>query len=447
MNRRDLLLDLFSAAVRRVDPGRLVGENLPPVRTATREADPNNETKRYFENFREIIVISFGKAAYPMAVKAAEKLARFRPSGLVAGLRGTLAPLDRFRVLEAGHPVPDQGSVAAAGEILALAGRAGPEDLVLCLISGGGSALVEMPETGLDLADLQHTTRVLLGCGAEIREINCVRKHLSAIKGGKLARAAYPARIDGLVLSDVVGDPLDMIASGPAAPDPTTFGQALEIVKKYNIHRKFGPKVISFIEDGAAGRIPETPKPGDPVFERVVHRIVGNAALAAGAACERARELGLPARLLSVSLTGEARAVARDLAALAREVSRNAGAIPPPAVIVADGETTVTVRGRGRGGRNQELALAFLDDLLSAPGPARPVSLLSAGTDGIDGPTDAAGAIVTPELLERVRRERLHPGPALAANDSHGFLGPLGALIHTGPTGTNVGDLILLRVE
>jgi len=442
-----MLIDIFSAAVRRVEPGRLVAENLRPGRVTDLAGPEASANDIIFTNYSNIIIISFGKASFSMAESAASRLGSRALSGVVVVPHGTARPLDGFQVIEAGHPVPDPGSLRAADAILTLAGQAGFGDMVLCLISGGGSALVEKPADGLELADLQQASRALLRCGAEIQEVNCIRKHLSAIKGGRLAQAVHPARLVGLVLSDVVGDPLDMIASGPTVPDPTTFSQALEIIKKYNVQGSLGRKPCQHLEAGAAGLRPETPKPGDPIFARVTHRIVGSAALATAAACTRARELGLRPHLLTSRLTGEAREVARSLAGLANDIARRAHALVPPILVVAGGETTVTVRGRGRGGRNQELALAFLDVIGDEAAPLRPISLLSAGTDGIDGPTDAAGAVVTPDLWARIRREGLDPKPSLAENDAYSFFDQAGGLLRTGPTGTNVGDLLLLLIE
>jgi hydroxypyruvate reductase len=352
------------------------------------------------------------------------------------------AALSRIQLVEGGHPIPDERGRAAAEEIVRLARGAGADDLVLCLISGGGSALAPLPVAGVSLGEKQAVTRLLLEAGATINELNAVRKHLSALKGGQLARAACPAPVVALLLSDVIGDPLDVIASGPTAPDPTTFGDALAVLDRFGLRERVPAPVRRHLEAGAAGALPETPKPGDPVFETVANRVIGNNALVTDAALAAARRLGYPPLLLTRELQGEAREVARVLGAIVAEAMRSGQPVGRPACLVAGGETTVTVRGPGKGGRCQEFCLALVPALAARPGAV----VLAAGTDGSDGPTDAAGAVVDWTSLARARENGLDPRAALAANDAYHFFAALGDLVATGPTGTNLLDLYLAVV-
>jgi hydroxypyruvate reductase len=340
--------------------------------------------------------------------------------------RGWSAP--GFRVVEAGHPVPDENSVRGAQAVVELAEEAGPGDLVICLISGGGSALLTRPAPGLTLDDFQAVTDALLRSGATIDEMNAVRKHCSAIKGGNLARLADPADLVTLILSDVVGDPLDVIASGPTVPDSTSVDDAREVLRRYGVEE---PQVLR-----------ETPKPGDAAFEGVQNVVVGSNRTAAAAAVDEARSLGYEALLLGTYVEGEAREVAKVAAALAKGLRAHGDPLSPPACLVWGGETTVTVRGEGKGGRNQELALAAA---LALDGWSD-VFIMALATDGTDGPTDAAGAVVTGETMARARELDLDARAALEANDSYHFFEPLGDLIRTGPTGTNVNDLLFILI-
>ncbi len=392
--------------------------------------------RRYdLHTYEHVWVVAAGKAAVPMAAAVMALLGDRRPGGVVvtkyghvtASDRRLVAPLD---IIEAGHPVPDENSLRGAQAVADVAQRAGERDLLLCLISGGGSALLTLPVPGMTLADLQSLTDALLRSGATIQEINTVRKHCSGIKGGHLARLAAPATVVTLILSDVVGDALDVIASGPTVPDPTTIADAQAILSRYAIL--------------PANPIPfqETPKPGEPAFERVQHVIVASNRLAALAAVDEARRWGFHSMLLSTYIEGEAREVARVAAALAKSVRAFGDPLSPPACLVWGGETTVTVRGTGQGGRNQELALAAALALDGWPD----VLVVALATDGTDGPTDAGGAVVTGETVARARQRGLDPYAALANNDSYPFFDQLGDLIHTGPTGTNVNDLLFLLV-
>ena len=377
-----------------------------------------------------------GKAAAAMARGAAEVLGSRIGGGVVVSPPGAGGePPAGCRALTGGHPVPDAGSVAGGRAVLELAGGLGTDDHLLCLLSGGGSALMTLPPAGVSLADLRATTAALLRGGATIAELNAVRKHLDQLKGGRLARAAAPARTLGLVLSDVVGDPLDVIASGPLSPDPTTFADAVEVLRRRGVWRRAPEAVRAHLDAGLRGERQESPKKGDRCFERVVVRIVGNNELAAEAAQAEAERRGYPTRLMTTALVGEAREAGGALAAAAR--ADRAAAPGAPGGLVAAGETTVTVRGGGSGGRNQELALGAAQALAGSEG----LLLGSAGTDGIDGPTDAAGALADGSTLERAAELGLDAAAALADNDAYPFFEALGDLIVTGPTGTNVMDV------
>jgi glycerate 2-kinase len=387
-----------------------------------------------------VAVLAVGKAALAMADETAAILGRRVSSGLVVTNAG--GPVrGPMRVLEAGHPLPDARGLRAAAEAERLLAQLGKDDLALLLLSGGASALLPAPAPGLSLRQKARTTALLLKAGANIHELNAVRKHLSRFKGGGLARLAGPARVRALVLSDVVGDDLSTIASGPASPDPTTFADALEILARRGVLKRLPKAVRAHLQAGAAGRVAETPKPGDALFQRVAASIVGSNRLSLEASAREARRLGFRAEVLTSRLEGEAREVARVLVAVLRE---RVGAARPrfPVCLLAGGETTVTVRGPGFGGRNQEMAVAAVEPL--APFP-RDALFASLATDGIDGRSDAAGGWVDRSTLGRAQRLGLAP-PAyfLAQSDSRSFLGPVGGLIVTGPTGTNVMDLTAL---
>jgi hydroxypyruvate reductase len=345
-------------------------------------------------------------------------------------------------VHEAGHPVPDQSSVAATRDLAALLREVTPRDLVFCVISGGGSALLTLPAEDLTLADLQATTQLLLRAGATIHEINTLRKHLDIVKGGGLARLTNGAPIVSLILSDVIGDDLSVIASGPTVPDPSTFAAAWRIVQQFDLVDQLPAAVRTRLRHGAAGEIPDTPKPGDPLFDRVQTVIIGSNAQAAQAAEKAAQQLKFNTLLLTTQVQGEAREVAKVAAAIATEIARYNRPVPKPACLILGGETTVTLKGHGLGGRNQEIALAAalaIDGL--------PNTLIAAlGTDGTDGPTDAAGAIATGDTVEHARSIGLDAQAYLADNDAYHFFQPLGDLIVTGPTGTNVNDVLVVLV-
>jgi len=354
-------------------------------------------------------------------------------------------PLARTRRLLAGHPVPDAAGRRAADEVEALVRGLGEHDLLLLLVSGGASALLPAPVEGVTLADKARTTSALLRAGATIGELNAVRKHLSRLKGGGLVRAAAPARVACLALSDVVGDDPSTIASGLAAPDPTTYATAVDVLRRKGVWEAAPAAVRRHLEAGARGQRPETPKPGDPLFRRVAFAIVGSNRLSVEAAAGEARRQGLRPLVLTTRLEGESREVARTLTAVLRECVEHGRPAPPPVCLLAGGETTVSVTGSGRGGRNQELVLAAAEPLATFPVPAVVASL---ATDGIDGNSDAAGGVADDRSLARAAALGLAPASAfLAENDSRSFLGPLGDLIVTGPTGTNVIDLTVLLAD
>ena len=421
---RDDALACLSAAIAAVEPAELVRGFLDSRPESLPAAG-------------RVHAAAIGKAGQAMVRGAAGILGERFAGGVVVVPPGSREPLpEGCLTIAGGHPVPDAGSVAGGRAVLELAGRLGADDLLLCLISGGGSALATQPPEGVSLADVQATTGALLRAGATIGELNAVRKHLDRLKGGRLARAAAPAHTLALVLSDVVGDPLDVIASGPVSPDPSTFLEAVETLRLLGVWDGTPPAVRSHLEAGLRGEVEESPKPGDPCFERVRVEIVGNNRLAAGAAVAEAERRGYAARLYSTEVTGEAREVGRELARQALLV-RAAVSPAEPGCLVAAGETTVTVTGPGRGGRNQELALGAAGALAGEAG----ILLASAGTDGIDGPTDAAGALADGTTASRAAGLGLEPEAALAANDAYPFFQALGDLVVTGPTGTNVMDV------
>jgi len=387
-----------------------------------------------------VYVVGAGKACAAMAAAVEEVLGDRIRDGVVVVKDGYAIPLRRIRVTQAGHPVPDARGVEGTSAILALLTETGPEDLVIVLISGGGSALLPAPVAGIDLIDKQTMTRVLLACGATIDEINAVRKHCSRIKGGQMARALFPARSLTLILSDVIGDPVDAIASGPTVPDTTTYGEALEVLRRYCIEDRIPVSILRHLERGARGEIPETPKAGDPCFATAHHRIVGNNLQSLLAARDRAARLGFQALILTTELKGESREVAKVLTALLLEMRRSGHPVSPPACLLLGGETTVTVRGKGKGGRSQELVLAGAIAIAGG----RDLVIWSAGTDGTDGPTDAAGAVADGDTWARAKEVGLDPLRALEENDAYHFFEGLGDLIKTGPTLTNVMDILLL---
>lgn len=398
---------------------------------------------RALGDLERILVVGAGKAAWPMAAALEDILGSRISGGHVTTKYGHGGPLKIISISEAGHPVPDEAGVEGAKAILDIAAGAGPKDLVLCLISGGGSALMALPAGNLTLAHKQALTQELLNCGASIHEINSLRKHVSGIKGGRLALAAAPAAIISLILSDVIGDDLDVIASGPTVPDRSTFADCQAVLNGYGIRERLPKPVLEHLDAGARGEVEETPKPGDAAFEENRPFIIGSAALSIEAARNKARELGYTPLVLSSSIEGETRDVARVHAAIAREVLTSGNPLTPPACILSGGETTVTIRGNGKGGRNMEFALAAALDLEGTVG----IVLLSGGTDGTDGPTDAAGAVVDGGTVRRGRERGRSAREYLDRNDSYNYFDGSGELVMTGPTLTNVMDLRIMLVR
>jgi hydroxypyruvate reductase len=408
---RGLLARMFQAAVDAAQPARRIPACLPEP--------PKGRT----------IVIGAGKASSAMA----QALGRHWPgplSGLVVTRYGYAVPCERITIVEAAHPVPDAAGLEAARRMLETVGGLGPDDLVICLISGGGSALLPLPGEGITLADKQAINRALLACGASITEMNCVRRHLSAIKGGRLAAACHPARVVNLLISDVPGDdPID-IASGPTVADPTTCLDALAIVRRYGIGLPAGARRL--LESGEG----ESVKPGDPRLANVSTRIIASPQMALEAAAAVAREAGVTPLILGDSIEGEAREVAKVMAGIALQARRHGQPLASPCVLLSGGETTVTLRGQGRGGRNVEFLLALALALNGAPG----IHALAADTDGVDGAEEVAGAFMSPDTLARAWAKGMPPRDSLDDNDAHTFFGALGDALVTGPTLTNVND-------
>jgi hydroxypyruvate reductase len=435
--RRDQVWDIMSAALAAVDPAQAIRQNVSLEGDSLQVGQQNYDLSRY----ERVFVIGGGKAGSPMVAAIEEILGQRVTVGLVNVKHGYLPPeaanVRRVEIIEAGHPTPDEAGRRGAERMVEMLSNLTEKDLIICLISGGGSALMTLPQPTISLADVQVLTGALLRCGATINEINAVRKHISCIKGGQLARLVHPAQVVSLILSDVVGNPLDVIASGPTVPDTTTFAQAYGVLEKYDLLDKVPTSIAEHLDAGVAGKIAETPKEGDPVFATVYNLIVGSNEIAAQAALNRARESGLNTLLLSTYVEGEAREVAKVLAALAKEMAKSGQPIPRPGCLVVGGETTVTITGEGKGGRNQEMALAAA---LAVQG-WEDVMVVTLATDGTDGPTDAAGGVATGETVTWARELGLGPEEYLANNDSYHFLEALGELVVTGPTNTNVNDL------
>jgi glycerate 2-kinase len=421
-----------------VEPGRLLGRH---VKRVGRRLFVDGEVLE-LDEFDDSVVLAVGKASYSMAAKML-KLLEGRPVRGVAVLpRGYEPPqsLQPLETIHASHPAPDSSSLTAGQKVLEYARSCGERSLAFVLLSGGASSLCVVPAGDLTVEEVAAASAALMRAGASIEELNTVRKHLSSIKGGWLAKE-LKCRAYALILSDVVGDRIDVIGSGPTAPDPTTYTDAFKVIAR---RRADVPeRVLRHLEAGARGAYPETPKPGDPCFRRVRNVVVGSNLDAVKAAASALRRRGIKTLPLTSMLSGEAREAARLLSAIAKDIRRSGIPLRPPAAVVAGGETVVTVRGNGVGGRNQELALALAVNLRDVEG----FVAASMGTDGIDGPTDAAGAVVTDGTLRRAAEKGLNPEEYLENNDSHTFFKRVGGLIYTGPTGTNVGDITILMVQ
>ncbi len=432
------MLNIFQAALRAVDPARSVKQYMSRVLGVYRERSLTSG----------IVLIGFGKAAAVMAGAAAESLPADIPvKGIVITKYGHTKAVvlpESVEVHEAGHPIPDEAGITAAQRALELLAAADEKTLVLFLISGGGSALLAAPAEGITLADKQAVTGLLLKSGATIDELNTVRKHLSRVKGGRLARAAYPAHGISLILSDVIGDRLDVIASGPTTPDPSTYADAIAVLEKYGLTESVPAAAMKVLQAGAAGSIPETPKKGEAIFGNFDNIIIAGNRKATEAARLRADELGFIAVAPTSDVQGEASNVGRRYASAVISTHKRLQ-VPGRGSMcfIYGGETTVTVKGDGKGGRNTEMALAFALAVEGVEG----ISFLSAGTDGTDGPTDAAGAIVDGATIKNARAKGLSPEAYLERNDSYSFFKETGELVITGPTGTNVMDIQIALIE
>lgn len=427
------LKDIFDGAVSAVLPYGAVTRHAGDIKAIYTEG-----------SYQRLYVLAFGKAASGMAKAVLDSVGDIVTGGIVITKYGhtDLNAGDNVKVYEAGHPLPDQHGMRATGYAMEMTDNLNADDLLVCLVSGGGSALLVAPYPGITLEEKQQTTNLLLHAGADINELNTVRKHLSRVKGGRLAEMAYPARIRSLLLSDVIGDRLDVIASGPTAPDRTSFADALGVLQKHGLVDRVPESVRALLLDGANGRIPETPKAGDTVFDHVENTIIGSNRQALEAAQLRAEAIGFATEVAAKPVQGEAQEAGRALAGRAREISKARGSGGKTVCMISGGETTVTVKGDGRGGRNTEFALAFALAIEGTPG----IALLSAATDGTDGPTDAAGAIVDGQTIVRARTAGIYPEGYLANNDSYAFFKKLDALLITGPTGTNVMDLQIVLI-
>lgn len=435
---------IFSKAVSAVDPSHRLKDMIRIEKDRLLIKTEEDSGKVFhLDAFKKIFLIGTGKASASMA-QAIEKIFGDRiTKGVIAAKYGHVLPLQRTEIIEAGHPIPDQKGFGGAKKIQSLLKESGPGDLVIFLLSGGGSALLPLPAEGITLEEKQQVTQFLLDCGADIREINTIRKHISQIKGGWLARWAFPSTVIGLILSDVVGDPLDVIGSGPTVADISTFEEAWDILKKYDLIGRIPSSIRNHLLRGKEGKVEETPKPGEKTFEKVHNYLIGSNLLALRAAEKEASSLGLNTLILSSSIVGDTREAARFHAAIAKEVISTGNPIPRPACIISGGETTVTVKGHGLGGRNQEFALA---GALEISGLEK-VVLLSGGTDGTDGPTDASGALADHTTVSRARAAGLDPKAHLENNDAYPFFQRLGDLLITGPTHTNVMDVRILLVD
>ena len=432
---RALALKSFETALKAADPKQIIKSKVQLTDSLLRVDDYSFDLGK----FKGVYVIGGGKASGSMAEALESVLGRRITAGVVNVLHGDANKTNIIKLHGSGHPVPDEDGLEGTRKMLDLVEGATADDLVICLISGGGSSMMPSPSGGISLSDKRQLTDVLLKSGATITEINTVRKHISEFKGGWLAKKAYPATVLNLILSDVVGDPLDFIASGPTVPDSTTFSDAIAVLRKYDLWNKVPTSIVKVLSDGQKGLIPETPKVDDESFKKVHNAIVGNNRFASQAACTELKSAGLNALLLTSVLEGEARSVGIVLSSILREISASNNPVQKPGVVVVGGETTVIVTGKGKGGRNQEIALAAAMKIGDMDGAV----VASLTTDGIDGPTDAAGAIVDGKTLSRAKKLGLSPERFLANNDSYSFFSEIGDLIFTGPTGTNVNDISL----
>ena len=435
---------IFLKALSAVDPSKILKDRIRIERDRLLIKTEGDSEKVFDLNgVNKIFLVGTGKASNSMAQAIEEIFGDRITRGVITTKYGHLLPLKKTEIIEAGHPLPDRKGYEGAKKIQRLLKESGPKDLVIFLLSGGGSALLPFPADHIDLKEKQEVTQLLLDCGADIKEINTIRKHISRMKGGWLAKWAYPSTVIGFILSDVVGDQLDVIGSGPTVPDPSTFEEAWEILKKYDLLNEIAPSIRRHLQLGKEGKVEETPKPQEVVFERVYHSLIGSNILALLAAEKEATSFGFNTLILSSSIEGETREAARFHTAIAKEVISSGNPIPRPACIFSGGETTVTIKGKGVGGRNQEFVLA---GALEISGIEK-VVLLSGGTDGTDGPTDATGAVADHTTVHRGKSMGLDPKSYLDNNDAYPFFEKLEDLLITGPTHTNVMDVRILLVD
>ncbi len=438
--RKRLLKGIFEGAVDAVSPYTAVKRYVKLSRAHILRAGTTTYDLR---SYRHIICIGAGKGVCGMARAVEEVLGDRLDGGVVVTKYGHSLRLERIHVIEAGHPLPDRNGIKGAERIVELTRGLKRDDLVICLITGGASALLPAPPPGITLRDKQYTTRLLINSGADIGEINTVRKHLSRIKGGRLLKNLYPAEVITLIISDVVGNDPSTIASGPTSPDPTTYHHCMEILKRYGLLQRIPPSVRRYLMDGMRGKIEETPEPGNRIFKRCRNIIVADNLRALLTAKKMALRMGFKTLVLTSTLTGSTHQCAGFMGSIIKEIKCSANPIKPPACIIAGGETTLEVKGRGLGGRNQEFALVLAGIIDGLKG----VTVLCAGTDGTDGPTDSAGAFVDSSTLRRARLKGMDWKRYLRENDSYNFFKNLGDLFITGPTGTNVMDMVVAFVE
>ncbi len=433
LNNRKSAHEIFYASLKAVDPYKSVKLHSERIRSLYQNGD-----------FNRLMVIGFGKASYPMAKAMEDYMLDLIDAGILITKYGHSGKdkLKKMDIYEAGHPVPDENGLKGTEEILKLLKDTGENTLTVCLISGGGSSLLVAPYRGISIDEKQSITRLLLNAGADIYEINTVRKHISRVKGGRLAETIYPAKIISLILSDVIGDRLDVIASGPTSPDTTTYQDAVKVLRKYNVLNKTPHPIIDVLNKGVNALLPETPKADNPVFEKVENIILCSNRKAIEAAKSKAEEIGFSAEIISVQITGEAREVGKWLAEKVKKLKKKNN-FKGPLCLVSGGETTVTVQGNGLGGRNMELSLSFAIEIEGIEG----ISFLSAGTDGTDGPTDAAGAFSDGLTASKAKASGLDPEEYLRNNDSYNFFKKIDSLFITGATGTNVMDLHIVIIE
>nr|WP_321402513.1 glycerate kinase [uncultured Desulfobacter sp.] len=445
------LKTIYQAAIKRVDPYTMVQSRVTLDGNTLNIRLDEREIHLSLDKFQKIYVIGAGKATAPMARAMEEILGGKLSGGIISVKTGHTDTLNKIDIIEAAHPVPDENSRVAAQQIIDMAEKGDETTLFINLISGGGSALLACPrqcrDASITLGDKQKTTELLLACGADINEINRVRKLLSGVKGGKLARHMYPATSVNLILSDVVGDDLSAIASGPTAPDTTTVNQVLGIIKKYDLAARLPSRVAKLLESEAMQRSDNDPLTDDKIFAKVHNVLLGNNLSALNAARQKAQSLGYNTLVISSRITGEAREMARVFSGMAQDISLGNLLLERPACVLAGGETTVTIKGDGKGGRNQEMALSFLGELEAHSDGIENTFFLAGATDGNDGPTDAAGAFASKAVLEAGKKAGLDINEYLGRNDSYTYFDRAGYLFKPGPTNTNVCDLQILIIN